>query len=791
MGILAILSVIAVAFWLALSAAPAAAQDTPQEEPFVTWDRTAEEAERLLEQDGVSPEVLQRLRDTLAEQRDEAFEMANEGSVRAKTLQAQMDSLGTPPLEGEPEAEDVAARRAELSKAIAEANAPVLDAREALERSEILISELDRKIRAAGTKRLLERSPTPLLPVAWAELPGDLTRFGDRFLEDVAILQSSEAKMAALRAGLPSAMIFAAIGILLVLVVEPLVTSRLVRAREHTLGKHRRRALAVTSLFLRLLIPLAGLALTVFAPAMITPDLPRMRSVASMLTGVILFLMGAHILGGLLFSPARPKQRILRLDDGLARRGYWLSHLLGIHLAIKTVLDAMEADYTFAPGSQSVLAFLVILTGIYPLYRLGTFLMATVKDDEASDRITVDVTILFGRFLKLAAVLAGIFASLGFVNLAREALEPAILTAALAAAGIYLRTLIVTAIEDMLGIPTADEEEGAILLPMLVSSLIFLGALPLLAMTWGARTSDISEVWRLLTAGVEVGDTRISITTVITLIAVFLVGLVVTRWIQRLLRQTFLPRTKLDRGAQSSIVTGVGYVGITLAALIAVSSAGLNLSSLAVVAGALSVGIGFGMQNIVSNFVSGIILLIERPVQEGDWIEVSGYSGYVRKIAVRSTRIETFDRFDVIIPNADLIAGTVKNMTLMNRDGRLVLPVGVAYGSDLQKVKSILLEVTEGRADIMKDPAPTVLFTGLGESSLDFELRCYLPDVGTTLTTRSELLFDIYTKLTEAGIEIPFPQRDVSLKGIEKLTEAIRMLSQKNTGHEEDKPSPT
>jgi small-conductance mechanosensitive channel len=234
-----------------------------------------------------------------------------------------------------------------------------------------------------------------------------------------------------------------------------------------------------------------------------------------------------------------------------------------------------------------------------------------------------------------------------------------------------------------------------------------------------------------------------------------------------------LPRTRLDSGARTALITGIGYIGLTLAALIAVSTAGLDLSSLAFVAGALSVGIGFGLQTIVSNFVSGIILLIERPIKEGDWIEVSGYTGFVRKIAVRSTRIETFDGHDVIVPNSDLIAGTVTNMTLSSKSGRLILPVGVAYGSDLEKTKSILIEAAKGHASLKNYPPPTVLFIGLGDSSLDFELRCFLHDVGELVTTKSDLLFTVYVELNRAGIEIPFPQRDLHLRDIDRLVSAI------------------
>ncbi|PJN94178.1 DUF3772 domain-containing protein, partial [Amaricoccus sp. HAR-UPW-R2A-40] len=292
------------------------------------------------------------------------------------------------------------------------------------------------------------------------------------------------------------------------------------------------------------------------------------------------------------------------------------------------------------------------------------------------------------------------------------------------------------------------------LMPVAVVSLIGLLCLPALALIWGARISDIAGVWYLVRDGVTYGGMRISLGMVTTFALVFGLLYGATRVVQSILRNTVLPRTRMDAGGKNALTTGVGYIGFMIAAVAAVSSTGLDLSSLAFVAGALSVGIGFGMQNVVSNFVSGIILLVERPIKEGDWIEVGGFAGYVRRISVRSTVVETFDRASVILPNTDLIAGTVLNRTHSGLSGRLQVPVAVALDTDPRQVERLLLEIAENYPLSLNEPSPRVLLMEIGPDAFLFEIRCWLRDVNFSLSAKSDMNFEILERFAAEGIRL-------------------------------------
>jgi len=198
----------------------------------------------------------------------------------------------------------------------------------------------------------------------------------------------------------------------------------------------------------------------------------------------------------------------------------------------------------------------------------------------------------------------------------------------------------------------------------------------------------------------------------------------------------------------------------------ALSILGVKLQSIVIVAGALGVGIGFGLQNVVNNFVSGIIMLLERPIKTGDVLEIDGMWGVVKNIGIRATTIETWDQSEQIVPNGDLLWTRLINWTHTNNINRVTISIGVAYGSDVEKVLEILVKTAYEHPEVLTDPKPYAIFIGFGNSSLDFELRCYLPSIEGRLRIPSEIRVEIYKTLAEKNITIPFPQRDVWIREI-------------------------
>jgi small-conductance mechanosensitive channel len=285
---------------------------------------------------------------------------------------------------------------------------------------------------------------------------------------------------------------------------------------------------------------------------------------------------------------------------------------------------------------------------------------------------------------------------------------------------------------------------------------------------WGVYENLPEAVKGLLAKGFNLGSYRISVGLVIVSVGILYISFLVSQVVQKLLVDQVLTRRRIEIGVKVSIARLVHYVLIFIGFVVALLALGFEFTKLTIMLSALGVGIGFGLQNIVNNFVSGLILLFERPVRVGDYIELDGRWAEIKDIGLRATIVQTFDQADVIIPNADMVANQVINWTLTNRLVRLTIPVGVAYGSDISLVMETLSESAKDNSKVAKTPAPQVLYLNFGESALEFELRVWVLDADNWLIVSSELHQEIDRRFREAKIEIAFPQRDLHLRSLDE-----------------------
>ena len=319
----------------------------------------------------------------------------------------------------------------------------------------------------------------------------------------------------------------------------------------------------------------------------------------------------------------------------------------------------------------------------------------------------------------------------------------------------------------------ADDEDGTlrelIWAKWSLITLIWI-AVPLAVLKiWGLENALEAVLERLLGTGIQIGEFQIIPGQLLLGMVVFVVLVSIVRWVAYRLEHKWLLRTPLEPSLRESVATLFGYTAFVIAILVGLGVGGVDMTKFAILAGALGVGIGFGLQNIVNNFVSGLILLFERPVRTGDFIAVGDSEGTVRKVRIRATEIQTLNNQNIIIPNSELISTHVTNWMLRDRYCRITVGVGVAYGSDTDLVKRLLFEVVEEHPAVFgmeqnAAPKPMVWFTNFGDSSLDFEIKCYIQDVTKRYIVASEMRFNIDAKFREHNVSIPFPQRDVWFK---------------------------
>ena len=518
---------------------------------------------------------------------------------------------------------------------------------------------------------------------------------------------------------------------------------------------------------------LIGSTVAAIASVVITLEVKEIPFVTEFFVGLLLFFLATTVIR-LLLSPVPPAKLFLSFSPRIAKA-------LAKRLKVLSVLGLVGYLAFYTVFSQSIIeSNLMLARNIFSLFFVVN-LVWTLQVIISSPRLP---KLRYISMLVILAVLASLIAEwMGYRNLAFSSRRIIMLSFIVFMVFIGIAKVfrdLFDAIDDgmypwcrrvhkTLGVESGEKVPGLIWIRLLATIVIWGSFAILFINAWDYSGGVIEQVKGYIVNGFDIGDFRIVPSRILWALLIFGTIVILSSWVRSQLEHNWLKMTAMGQGARDAMVTIIGYIMFLVAIMAGLSAAGFNFGNIAIIAGALSVGIGFGLQNIVNNFVSGLILLFERPIRKGDWIEVGGTEGVVKDIQIRSTIIQTFDRSDVIVPNSELISGQVTNWVLSSKSGRAILPVGVAYGTDTEKVRDVLLAIAEENEDVVKSgymPKPVVLFRAFGDSSLDFELRVFLHNVDSRLSIISDLNFAIDKAFREEGIEIPFPQRDLHVKSL-------------------------
>ncbi|MDK9697653.1 MAG: DUF3772 domain-containing protein [Siculibacillus sp.] len=774
----------------ATTAKPAPKPDEVQQK-LDAWKVEVEQIAAGIQRDGQTDKHLAELRERAERIRAEAAELIAAESPRHGSIEARLKQLGPAPQvkENEPqvvESDAVKTERDEQQKLLAEVQGRIKQAQLVDLRAEEIIKTISDRRRDRFARELVERSRSVFDPGLWfeavASLPGTFNSIRYLTADWVSLLASR---------GLETALaVGSVISILVVLLFAMRRRLTLFTDRDPEVAdppRLRKAAVAVGIVALNVAVPVVGLSGVARALDLFELNPER---VSLSFDALIVGVGAAAAVYGValaLFAPAKPHWRVAVVGDVTATRIVGLSvllavtHGLGVTVSrLMHVVAAPVAEVIAYAGFFSMVDAVLIMMALKAAARSLTGDEAQPATGAGERSVLWRWIVPFGWILAIAAAAAAIggwiaLASflttqmvrmgflLGALYILLQLADEAIL------ATFQDRTRIGVMLTRSMGLGRERVEQIGVVLSGVVRILL-IALTVLFALTpIGVSSQDVFSDAKSAFFGFKIGGFTFSLSAILTAIAFLVLGIAVTRAIQGWLDDRFLPRTRLDVGLKNSIRTAFGYVGYVLAAMLAFSVVGLDLKNVAIVAGALSVGIGFGLQSIVNNFVSGLILLAERPIKAGDLVEIGSEKGFVRKINVRSTEIETFDRASLIVPNSSLISGNVKNWMHRDLTGRCVVDVGVAYGAVPEKVREVLLACAAAHPKVLSFPAPAAFFVNFGDNALEFRLVCTVGNVTDAFGVESDLRFAIVEKLAETGIDIPYAQRDIHIRQLDDL----------------------
>jgi small-conductance mechanosensitive channel len=753
---------------------PSPAAPTPKD-----WETTLARADAYVR--AARPDSVSQLELSAALQQVDQLARARRADIAGEIdqLNGLLKALGPPPAQGAPpEAADLEQRRRELNDQIADARARLAETDLAIARAASLQQELSRLYRQTFWGNLLERQGSPLAAESLAGASADLVRVSGALLRRPvdAVLASLSAPDAASRWSWPFAAVMAA-ALLGAWRLRRIVLRRYGPDPAQPEPGYARRLLGgLATVFADGLLPTFFLAALYY---WVAPGVPFVAPATDSLLALFLFiaflvLVVAAARAGLV--PRLAGWGLTGAPPAIARRIAWWVIALAIVFAVDQLLVALAGEPSPSAGFISVYALLFGAAEAAAIVGLGQPSLWRAAQPTGDGEVSRGIMLAraLRNLISLLAV-AGVAAiALGYVRLGRFVIANLIETGLVVAGLILVRGLAMQLLGWICrptpkpgGAPARAAIPWAIeyALRGLVDLALIALAADIVLPFWGVPPQDLGRWTQSVINGVSIGSATVSPLDIGLAILVLIAGLLITRLIREDLTKRLLPGTGLDPGIQNSISIGVGYAGITLTVLLAVSAGGISLSSLLIVAGALGVGIGFGLQTIVNNFVSGLILLVERPVKVGDWVVVGGFEGNVRRINVRSTEIETFDRATVFVPNSQLVTAAVINYTYRNRFGRAQVRVAVAADTDKGQVRDLLLGCARAHKEVAMFPAVDVSLDDIGGGGAVFTLSAYVDDVNRKGVIATDLRIAIDAALAAAGIRLAVQHIEVALPG--------------------------
>jgi len=738
---------------------------------------------------------LQRQRSRLQPVLDQLRVLVDEQAPKVEQFRLRLEQLGAKPdASATPESAEVAREREIRSKAFGEADETIKIARAALLQAEQVQTEIGDKRRDLFAKTLFAAGPTILSPELWANaltgLPEDLRASGYIFGGWLSVVGEA---------------FVGARGVLVALGFVGAVMLYMARFRYMPRFKARMGATEGSGSLRCLYVALAHLVAGAAPPALASWLIYSALNTAGLLPPRIQPVIWAAVLGlaifafiqalaDALFAPGNPQRRLVSVMDSTARIVVWIASSLALVMSVGKVMEAwlqaIAAGLSVSILARGILAIVFAATLIVGLYQLR-------DDEEVEDEaclgpyVPVDGASLgpiriLGWIVGLVIILAALG---GYVVFATFLTQQVLWIGILACLFVLAYQLVELGITRVLtgkgrialtlkagvGMRAATLEKIAVVSTGMLKLILIVVTLLLALAPWGLESVDFFSLLRAAFFGFQVGGVTVSLSSIIVAGLLFAAGLTATRYFQGWLDDKFLPTTQLDRGLRNSLTTATGYLGYVAAVAIGISALGLSLERLTLVASALSVGIGFGLQSVVSNFVSGLILLWERPIRVGDQVLVGDAEGIVKKINVRSTEIETFDRSSVIVPNSNLVSGVVRNRVRTDRTGRVLISITVPRTLDPQLVRAMLSEAASSHGDVLSKPPPTVLFKKLGTTTMDFDLICVVGEVDIVGRVTSDLNYVIHKRLTD--MEPAAAGAEMTVKGLEGIEQSLGSIA--------------